>query len=105
MNGEPKFPRVRFNPEVNLGHVLQILFLVGSVFGAYVSIQKDLSTQHAEFQVAMAGFESRLTVAEHAIIERRTEEQEFAIEMRNALEKIQAGLSDLRIQMVQRRGR
>lgn len=99
MNGDAsRFPRVRFNPEVNLGHILQVIALTGAVITGYVSVQKDLASQRAEYQVAMAGFESRLTVAEHAIAERRSEEREFMGEMRGKLDEMQKGITALQVQ-------
>ena len=99
MNGEAsRFPRVRFNPEVNLGHILQVIALTGAVITGYVSVQKDLASQRSEYQVAMAGFESRLTVAEHAIAERRSEEREFMAEMRGKLDDMQKGITALQVQ-------
>jgi hypothetical protein len=98
----PKTPRIRFNPEINLGHILQIIALTGAVITGYVSLQRDMATMRAEYQVAMAGFESRLTVAEHAIVERRQEDREFATEMRAALGEIQKGLNNLQMQLLER---
>ena len=97
-----KTPRVRFNPEINLGHILQIIALTGAVITGYVSLQRDMASMRAEYQVAMAGFESRLTVAEHAIVERRQEDREFATEMRGAVVDIQKGLTNLQLQLVER---
>ena len=102
-NLEPsKTPRVRFNPEINLGHILQIIALTGAVITGYVSLQRDMASMRAEYQVAMAGFESRLTVAEHAIVERRQEDREFATEMCGAVVDIQKGLNNLQLQLVER---
>ena len=99
MNGEAaRFPRVRFNPEVNLGHILQIIALTGAVITGYISLQKDMGAMRSEYQVAMAGFESRLTVAEHAIAERRSEEREFMAEMRGKLDEMQKGITALQVQ-------
>jgi hypothetical protein len=99
MNGESRLPRVRFNPEVNLGHILQIIALTGAVVTGYVSLQRDMASMRAEYQVAIAGFESRLTVAEHA---NRQEDREFATEMRVAVVDIQKGLNNLQLQLVER---
>ena len=102
-NLEPsKTSRVRFNPEINLGHILQIIALTGAVITGYVSLQRDMASMQAEYQVAMAGFESRLTVAEHAIVERRQEDREFATGMRGAVVDIQKGLNNLQLQLVER---
>jgi hypothetical protein len=97
-----KTPRIRFNPEINLGHILQIIALTGAVITGYVSLQRDMASMRGEYQVAMAGFESRLTVAEHAIVERRQEDREFATEMRAALGEIQKGLNSVQLQLVER---
>ena len=97
-----KTPRIRFNPEINLGLILQIIALTGAVITGYISLQRDMASMRAEYQVAMAGFESRLTVAEHAIVERRQEDREFATEMRAAVVDIQKGLNNLQLQLVER---
>lgn len=97
-----KMPRIRFNPEINLGHILQIFALTGAVITGYVSLQRDMASMRAEYRVAIVGFESRLTVAEHAIVERRQEDREFATEMRAALVDIQKGLNNLQLQLVER---
>lgn len=89
---------VRFNADINLGHILQIIALTGAVLAAYGGIQKDLETQRTEYRVAITGFDTRLTVAEHAISERRSEEREFASEMRSSLSDIQRMLTDIRLQ-------
>jgi hypothetical protein len=72
------------------------------VITGYISLQRDMASMRAEYQVAMAGFESRLTVAEHAIVERRQEDREFATEMRAAVVDIQKGLNNLQLQLVER---
>ena len=102
-DGEPsKPPRIRFNPEINLGHILQITALTGAVITGYVSLERDMASMRAEYQIAMAGLASRLTVAEHAIVERRHEDREFATEMRAAVVDIQKGLNNLQLQFVER---
>lgn len=93
---------IRFNPDINLGHILQIIALTGAVITGYVSLQRDMASMRAESQIAMAGFESRLTVAEHATVERRQEDREFATEMRAAVVDIQKGLNNLQLQLVER---
>jgi hypothetical protein len=97
-----KMARIRFNPEINLGHILQIFALTGAVITGYVSLQSDMASMRAEYRVAMAGFESRLTVGEHAMVERRQEDREFAAEMRAAVGEIQKGLNHLQLQLVER---
>ena len=97
-----KIPRIRFNPEINLGHILQIIALTGAVITGYVSLQSDLASMRAEYRVAMAGFESRLTVGEHALVERRQEDREFAAEMRAAVVEIQKALNEVQLQLVER---
>ena len=97
-----KTPRIRFNPEINLGHILQIIALTGAVITGYVSLQSDMASMRAEYRVAMAGFESRLTVGEHAMVERRQEDREFAAEMRAAVVDIQKALNNVQLQLVER---
>ena len=97
-----KTSRIRFNPEINLGHILQITALTGAVITGYVSLERDMASMRAEYQIAMAGLASRLTVTEHAIVERRQEDREFATEMRAAVVDIQKGLNNLQLQLVER---
>src|SRR5260370_4824150 len=75
-----KMPRIRFNPEINLGHILQIFALNGAVITGYVSLQRDMSSMRAEYQITMAGFESHLTDAHDTIITRRHTTTQFTTE-------------------------
>jgi hypothetical protein len=104
-----KFPKIRFNSEINLGHILQIVALTGAVLTGYISVEKDIAELRAsalvfkaEGQVSITALDTRITVLEHAIVERRQEEREFATEMRAAVVDIQKGLNNLQLQLVER---
>ena len=98
-----------FSPDINLGHLLQALIIVttlgGGIVGAYLSLRADLDVQRAEFRVALAGHEARLTFAERVLDERRTADQQFQTEMRAALNSVMQGISDLRTELVQKQNR
>ena len=70
-----------FTPDINLGHLVQAVVIVttvgGGILAGYLSLRSDLDVQRAEFRVALAGHEVRLTVAERLIDERRTEDRQF----------------------------
>ena len=61
--------------------------------------------QRAEFRVALAGHEARLTVAERLIEERRTEDHQFQSEMRAALDRVMHAIADLRTELVHKQDR
>jgi multidrug resistance efflux pump len=101
--------RPHFSPEVTLGHVLQatvIVFTVGGgIVSAYVSLRTDLERERAEFQIAAANYDARLTNAERELADRQAEDREFRAETRDALSQIMNGLADLRTQLVQKEDR
>ena len=41
-------PRPRFDPTVNLGHVLSILAFIGMALGGYISMKSDIDTVKVE---------------------------------------------------------
>ncbi|HEX3861774.1 MAG TPA: hypothetical protein VHY35_08770 [Stellaceae bacterium] len=99
----------RFTPDINLGHLMQAIVVVttvgGGILGGYMSLRRDLEMQRAEFRVALAGHEARLTVAEHILDERRTEDREFQAEMRAALDRVMQAIGGLRTELVQKQDR
>jgi GAF domain-containing protein len=98
-----------FTPDINLGHLLQAIVVVttvgGGILAGYLSLRDDLERQRAEFRVALAGHEARLTVAEHVLEERRAEERQFQTEMRTALDRVMQGIADLRTELVHKQDR
>jgi hypothetical protein len=98
-----------FTPDINLGHLVQAVVVVttvgGGILAGYLSLRDDLDRQRAEFRVALAGHEARLTVAEHVLDERRTEERQFQAEMRSKLEQVMQAIGDLRTELVQKQDR
>jgi hypothetical protein len=75
------------------------------VLGGYLSLRSNLDLQRAEFRVALAGHEARLTVAERLIEERRTEDHQFQAEMRAALERVMQAIGDLKTGLVHKQDR
>ena len=98
-----------FSPDINLGHLLQALIVVttlgGGIVGGYMSLRGDLDVQRAEFRVALAGHEARLTSAERVLDERRVEDRQFQAEIRAALDRVMQAIGDLRTELVQKQNR
>lgn len=98
-----------FTPDINFGHLMQAIVLVttvgGGICGGYLSLRSDIDLQRAEFRVALAGHEARLSVAEHTLDERRTEDREFQAEIRGALARVMQAIADLRTELVQKQDR
>ena len=98
-----------FTPDINLGHLVQAVVVVttvgGGILAGYLSLRGDLDLQRAEFRVALAGHEARLTVAEHQLDQRRAEERQFQAEMRAALDRVMQALGELRTELVQKQNR
>jgi len=101
--------RPHFSPEVTLGHLLQatvIVFTVGGgIVSAYVSLRTDLERERAEFRIAAADYDARLTNAERELADRQAEDREFRSETRTALSRIMEAIADLRTQIVQKQDR
>ncbi|MGE5268372.1 MAG: hypothetical protein ACM3JG_01725 [Thiohalocapsa sp.] len=98
-----------FTPDINLGHLVQAVVIVttvgGGILAGYLSLRADIDMQRAETRVALAGHEARLTVAEHQLDERRTEDRQFQAEMRGALDRVMQAIADLRTELVQKQNR
>jgi hypothetical protein len=101
--------RPHFSPEVTLGHLLQatvIVFTVGGgIVSAYVSLRTDLERERAQYQIAAASYDARLTSAERELADRDAEDREFRGETRAALSRIMDAISDLRTALVQKQDR
>jgi hypothetical protein len=101
--------RPHFSPEVTLGHLLQatvIVFTVGGgIVSAYVSLRTDLERERAEYLIAAANYDARLTDAERELADRQAADREFRSETRTALSRIMDALADLRTQIVQKQDR
>jgi hypothetical protein len=95
-----------FTPDINLGHLVQAVLIVTTVGGGilmgYLSLRADLELQRAEFRVALAGHEARITVAERILDERRNDDRLFQVEMRAAVARVMQGIGDLRTELVQK---
>ena len=98
-----------FTPDINLGHLVQAIVVVttvgGGILAGYLSLRDDLERQRAEYRVALAGHEARLTVAEHLLEARHSEDRQFQAEMRAALEQVMRAIADLRTEIVQKQDR
>ena len=98
-----------FTPDINLGHLVQAVVIVttvgGGIFTGYLSLRGDLDLERAEYRVALAGHEARLTEAEHLLDTRRTEEREFQAEMRASLDRVMQAIAELRTELVGKENR
>ena len=98
-----------FTSDINLGHLVQAVVIVTTVGGGilmgYLSLRADLEAQRAEFRVALAGHEARLTVSERLLDERRSDDRLFQVEMRAAVARVMQGIGDLRTELVQKQDR
>jgi hypothetical protein len=98
-----------FTPDINLGHLVQAIVVVttvgGGIVGGYLDLRSDIDLQRAEFRVALAGHEARLTATERMLDERRTEDREFQAEMRAALDRVMQAIGNLRTELVQKQDR
>jgi hypothetical protein len=98
-----------FTPDIHLGHLVQAVVIVstvgGGILAGYLTLRADLELQRAEFRVALAGHEARLTVAERVLDERRGDERQFQAEMRGAISRVMQGIGELRTELVQKQDR
>jgi hypothetical protein len=75
-----------------------IVSIIGVMLGAYWNVLQTINAQ----QVTLAAYEARLTIAEKQLQARVDAEDRFSSEMRAALQAIQNGVADLRVQEAQR---
>lgn len=98
-----------FTPDINLGHLVQAVVIVttvgGGIFAGYLSLRTDLDLERSEYRVALAGHEARLTVTEHLLDMRRSEERQFQAEMRASLDRVMQAIAELRTELVQKENR
>ena len=98
-----------FTPDINLGHLVQAVVIVTTVgsgiLAGYLSLRADLDLERSEYRVALAGHEARLTEAEHALDEQRSEERRFQAEMRTSLDRVMQAIADLRTELVEKQNR
>ncbi len=87
---------VRFSPEIQLGHIVQIIAVIGTVAGwalwGYATIQAQLSREDA----TIALIQQRLDVDEKAVAQDREAVKSFDSDMRAAVSKISDQISDLK---------
>jgi hypothetical protein len=98
-----------FSPDINLGHLVQAVVIVttigGGILAGYLTLRDELAAQRTEFRVELAEHEARLTVAEHALDDRRAEDRQFQVEVRSALQQVMQAIADLRTELVQKQDR
>ena len=98
-----------FTPDINLGHLVQAVVIVttvgGGILTGYLSLRGDLDLQRAEYRVALAGHEARLSEAEHMLDTRRAEERQFQAEMRGSLDRVMQAIGELRTELVKKENR
>jgi hypothetical protein len=98
-----------FSPDITLGHLLQAVVVVttvgGGILAGYLSLRDDLDRQRAEFSVSIAEHEARLTIDEHELDERHTEQRQFQAEMRSRLQQVMQAIADLRTALVEKEDR
>jgi len=98
-----------FTPDIHLGHLVQAVVIVstvgGGILAGYLTLRSDLELQRAEFRVALAGHEARLTVTERLLDERRGDDRLFQTEMRMAISRVMQGIGELRTELVQKQDR
>jgi hypothetical protein len=98
-----------FTPDITLGHLMQALIVLstvgGGIVGGYVSLRSDLDLQRAEFRVAVAGHEARLSLVERQLEQRHNEDRQFQAEMRGALDRVMHAIAGLRTELVQKQDR
>lgn len=57
-------PEFRFNPEISMGHAVQILTLIIGLIAGYYQIKSDVAAARSEMSVAQVSLEGRLEVNE-----------------------------------------
>lgn len=98
-----------FTPDITLGHLMQALVMLttvgGGIVGGYVSLRADLDVQRAEYRVAVAGHETRLSLVERQLERRHNEDRQFQAEMRGALDRVMQAIAGLRTELVKKQDR
>lgn len=98
-NGRPR--RVRFNSEFNIGHVLTVVAIVGTIGGAVVVVKDDLRSTMSELKTEQRLLDGRI---EHVVSEvgrNHAEEQTFRSEVRSTLTQLSGAVADLRVGIAQ----
>jgi hypothetical protein len=91
MNGESPTRRIRFNPEISFGNIIQAIIVVGGIFGVYVKTSNEIIS-----------IDSRVGVLERAMVERRTEEREAVAEIKKQLDDMTKALYEWKISIAEK---
>lgn len=68
--------KVKWNPEINLGHVLQAVFLGFAIIGGFVAIKVDTNNTRTTLM-----FQERINTKDHARFEQRMEQLQVSQEL------------------------
>ncbi len=92
MNGDqPRRFGMRFDPTINTGNIISALIVAGGILGVYVKTNGDI-----------VNLDSRVTVLERAMIERRSEERDAVAEIKKQLDELLKGFYDFKVQQAGR---
>jgi hypothetical protein len=94
---------MHFTPEFNLGHLLQLVVIVGGVLAfTYTNYDRVHSATEVEVQalkLTAANLDTRLTNDEARLADRTRLDEQFAADMRTELEHLTADLGDFKVQL------
>lgn len=91
--------RPTFSAEVNLGHVLQAIVVIGSVTVAAVTLRGYYDDRFAGEDLKIALHDSRLNADEASIAKIQAEDENFRTEMRGLGSQLLAAIGDLKLQL------
>jgi hypothetical protein len=99
---------MRFSPEFNLGHLLQLIVICGGVlafvYTNYDRVHSATETEVQTLKMQASNLDTRLTNDEARLADRTRLDEQFAADMRTELEHLTADLGDFKVQLA-RQGR
>lgn len=94
---------LKFTPEFNLGHVIMVVTLVGSLtiptVSGFFSMRAEVEKVRTDAQAAIAQHELRITAIEHSQEQARQEMRESLTDLRTWTAKTSDVLNDLKVQL------
>jgi len=97
--------RLRYSPEVTLGHLIQAVTLAvmigGGAITSYLSLRADIAASGERATKAIADMNARVLVLES----RREMDARFQLETRRDLGRLLDAVSDLKVQLVRKQDR